>query len=125
MRNQGGTVIVTPLEESLRPGELWQPLIGVDAHGVVTHRLPADARESVLNASASILSKAIPPGAPRNEATGLVVGYVQSGKTLSFTTVLALARDNGFQLVIVVAGPRLPCSTSPRNGSGAISRLTT
>ena len=32
------------------------------------------------------------------------MGYVQSGKTLSFTTVMALARDNGFQLVIVVAG---------------------
>lgn len=108
MSNHGGTVIVTPLEESPRPGELWQPVIGVEAHGVVGHRLPTDARKSVLNASASILSKAIPPGAPRNEATGLVVGYVQSGKTLSFTTVLALARDNGFQLVIVVAGTSAP-----------------
>ena len=108
MSNHGGAVIVTPLEESLRPGELWHPVIGVEAHGVVGYRLPADARESVLNASASILSKAIPPGAPRNEATGLVVGYVQSGKTLSFTTVLALARDNGFQMVIVVAGTSAP-----------------
>jgi hypothetical protein len=32
------------------------------------------------------------------------VGYVQSGKTLSFTTVASLARDNGFGLVIVLAG---------------------
>jgi hypothetical protein len=31
-------------------------------------------------------------------------GYVQSGKTLSFTTVIGLARDNGFPLVILVAG---------------------
>jgi hypothetical protein len=36
--------------------------------------------------------------------TGLVVGYVQSGKTLSFTAVTALARDNRFQLVIIIAG---------------------
>jgi hypothetical protein len=36
--------------------------------------------------------------------TGLVIGYVQSGKTLSFTAVMALARDNGFQLIIVIAG---------------------
>src|SRR5690242_13944104 len=31
---------------------------------------------------------------------GLATGYVQSGKTLSFTTVCALARDNGIPLVI-------------------------
>ncbi len=36
--------------------------------------------------------------------TGLVVGYVQSGKTLSMTTVSALARDNGCRLVILLAG---------------------
>ncbi|MFG0219235.1 hypothetical protein ACFZDQ_10180, partial [Streptococcus suis] len=29
---------------------------------------------------------------------------VQSGKTLSFTTVIGLARDNGFPLVILIAG---------------------
>ena len=33
-----------------------------------------------------------------------MVGYVQSGKTMSFTTVIGLARDNGFPLVILVAG---------------------
>lgn len=36
--------------------------------------------------------------------TGLVVGYVQSGKTLSMTTVSALARDNGCRIVILLAG---------------------
>jgi hypothetical protein len=36
--------------------------------------------------------------------TGLVVGYVQSGKTLSMTAVSALARDNGCRLVILLAG---------------------
>ena len=40
----------------------------------------------------------------KGSATGLVVGYVQSGKTMSFTTVIALARDNGFPLVILIAG---------------------
>jgi hypothetical protein len=33
-----------------------------------------------------------------------VVGHVQSGKTLSFTTVASLARDNGLQLIVVIAG---------------------
>jgi hypothetical protein len=58
----------------------------------------------MLESAASILAKGVPPTRAAGSETGLVVGYVQSGKTLSFTTVMALARDNGFRLVIVVAG---------------------
>jgi hypothetical protein len=36
--------------------------------------------------------------------TGLILGYVQSGKTLSFTALMALARDNNFGIVILLAG---------------------
>ena len=36
--------------------------------------------------------------------TGLVVGKVQSGKTLSFEAVTGLARDNGVHLIIILAG---------------------
>lgn len=36
--------------------------------------------------------------------TGLVLGRVQSGKTSSFTAVSALAHDNGFKMIIVIAG---------------------
>ncbi|MEU7865317.1 Z1 domain-containing protein [Dactylosporangium sp. NPDC049140] len=35
---------------------------------------------------------------------GLVVGYVQSGKTTNFTSVLAKAADRGYKLFIVLAG---------------------
>jgi hypothetical protein len=35
---------------------------------------------------------------------GLVVGYVQSGKTANFTSVIAKAVDAGYRLVIVLAG---------------------
>lgn len=38
------------------------------------------------------------------ETTHLVVGYVQSGKTMSFTGVLAMARDNGYRFAIVLTG---------------------
>ena len=37
-------------------------------------------------------------------ARGLVVGYVQSGKTANFTGVIAKAIDAGYRLVIVLAG---------------------
>lgn len=36
----------------------------------------------------------------------LVVGQVQSGKTMSFTGLIASARDNGFPLVVLVAGTK-------------------
>lgn len=38
------------------------------------------------------------------EVTHLVVGYVQSGKTMSFTGVLAMARDNGYRVAIILTG---------------------
>ena len=45
---------------------------------------------------------------PSSEAAyqtkGLVVGYVQSGKTANFTGVIAKAADAGYKLIIVLAG---------------------
>nr|BFE83840.1 hypothetical protein GCM10020093_064410 [Planobispora longispora] len=38
------------------------------------------------------------------QAKGLVVGYVQSGKTANFTGVLAKAIDSGYRLIIVLTG---------------------
>jgi hypothetical protein len=100
-----------PTIAQTRPGAKWQPLIGSEARGLIARKLPNEtpqAQEAMLESAASILSKGIPPTAALGSETGLVVGYVQSGKTLSFTTVIALARDNGFQLVVVVAGTSAP-----------------
>lgn len=40
----------------------------------------------------------------RRQAKGLVVGYVQSGKTANFTGVTAKAIDAGYRLVIILSG---------------------
>ncbi|WP_406326067.1 Z1 domain-containing protein [Streptomyces sp. NBC_01617] len=40
----------------------------------------------------------------RRQARGLVVGYVQSGKTANFTGVTAKAIDSGYRLVIILGG---------------------
>ena len=40
------------------------------------------------------------------ETTHLVVGYVQSGKTMSFTALTALALDNGYRMIIYLAGTK-------------------
>lgn len=61
---------------------------------------------SVLQEAQRILGRCLPPTEPAGRETGLVVGYVQSGKTMSFETVISLARDNNYGLVIVLAGTK-------------------
>ncbi len=65
-----------------------------------------EGTDSVLQEAQRILGRCLPPFEPSGRETGLVVGYVQSGKTMSFETVIALARDNGYGLVIVLAGTK-------------------
>ena len=55
--------------------------------------------------TADILNHCNPHDANNNrEATHLVVGYVQSGKTMSFTGVLAMAHDNRYRVAIILTG---------------------
>ena len=63
-----------------------------------------EAMDRIVAEAAQILGRCVPPKDSAGCDAGLVVGYVQSGKTLSFTTVAALARDNGFGAVILLAG---------------------
>lgn len=86
----------------------WVPVQGQEATGVVRRSNVDEASQDRLIADAAeILGRGVNPKNPNGSATGLVVGYVQSGKTMSFTTVIGLARDNGFPLVIVIAGTKV------------------
>ena len=93
----------------------WQPVQGPESHDLAEHafrKLTGDERQiaqrSLIDASARILSRCTDPDCAKRHDTGLVIGYVQSGKTLSFTTVAALARDNRFHMVIVMTGISIP-----------------
>jgi hypothetical protein len=66
------------------------------------------SRDRICHEAQAVLGKCVPPSDANGNETGLIVGYVQSGKTMSFTTVAALARDNGYPLVIVIAGTSIP-----------------
>ena len=96
------TTVITPIaEQLLKPGVKWQPVQREQATGVAERGLSdAKARQTLIESAAEILGSGINPSERKGMATGLVVGYVQSGKTLSFTTVIGLARDNGFPLII-------------------------
>lgn len=88
------------------PGWLWAPTIGAETSRLLNAaKLDDESLAGVESQSVGILASCLPPGAA-GERTGLVVGYVQSGKTLSFTTVTALARDNGYPLVVLLAGTK-------------------
>lgn len=75
----------------------WIPVRKAEATGVATRsKLDQSAQDRLIEDAAEILGLGVDPASCQGSATGLVVGYVQSGKTLSFTTVIGLARDNGF-----------------------------
>lgn len=90
---------------STSPKMKWMPVVKQETLDLLDHlKLNEKSREAVLSQAVSVLGRCVPPQLETGSDTGLVVGYVQSGKTLSFTTVAALARDNGYQLIIVIAG---------------------
>jgi hypothetical protein len=75
-------------EAYLRSQPKWKP-----------HQIASVAEESLR-----IISKTTPLDRPEFQCRGLVVGYVQSGKTANFTAVAARAADVGYRLIIVLSG---------------------
>jgi Z1 domain len=86
----------------------WRPQQGAVTSALVERiDLPPTARTAVVGSAARTLARCGNPDAHDAHAQAhLVVGEVQSGKTLAFTTVMALARDNGYRLVVVIAGTK-------------------
>jgi len=66
-------------------------------------KLDEEGKINVLSESKDILSHCIYPGLQDN-ITNIAVGYIQSGKTLSYTTLTALAADNGYRIIIYLTG---------------------
>ena len=103
------SAVIIPLRANRAPGQRWQPFIGEEAMRLMAYKgLPGPAAADIQQAAARILGFGQDPSGDDGQRTGLVVGYVQSGKTLSFTTVIALARDNNIPIVVVVAGTSVP-----------------
>ena len=87
----------------------WKPTISVETESLMDSlNISNESKKVLTNEAVRILSKCIPPTKSPAKDTGLVIGYVQSGKTMSFTTVAALARDNSYPMIIVIAGTSIP-----------------
>lgn len=63
-----------------------------------------DAVEDVDKASSQVVASLRPSGSDAFDTRGLVLGYVQSGKTTNFLSVMAKAADVGYRFFIVLTG---------------------
>ena len=90
-------------------GALWTPTTGPTLKRMLAAtELVGEGIDQVESEALRVLSRCRPPH--WQSAGGdaeLVVGAVQSGKTLSFTALIAAARDNRFPLIVVLAGTKV------------------
>jgi hypothetical protein len=89
----------------------WNPFVGDETNELLRSKGFTNPNSSlnetgtrVLDETYRIMQVCGDPNSPANHDTGIVIGYVQSGKTLSFTTLTALARDNNYRIVIIIGG---------------------
>lgn len=102
--SSGAEITVRPVSEPKAAMDHWSPEIGEVGTAFADDIVPSQSRNAVRSSAISILSKGISPSKNIGRETGLVVGYIQSGKTMSFEMLAALACDNGFQVIIILAG---------------------
>jgi hypothetical protein len=67
-------------------------------------KMSAESVGVIDQATTRIVSQLGSPGSSRFRKQGLVVGRVQSGKTMNFMGLLAKAGDAGYRIIIVLAG---------------------
>jgi hypothetical protein len=71
---------------------------------LAVRQLATPALRSLDEATDRILGQLATPETEQFDVRGLVLGYVQSGKTANFTALVAKAADVGYRLVIVLSG---------------------
>ena len=68
----------------------WEVSIGSQALNLLERKgITGKEKDNVLSEAIDVLGNCGDPRKEENKTTGLAIGYVQSGKTLSFTTVSA------------------------------------
>ncbi len=92
------------LNGDVQQGACFNAFVQQQKNKGITDKSIVNLREETMD----ILAHCNPHDAVWNdETTHLVVGYVQSGKTMSFTGLTALAHDNGYRIVVYFAGTKL------------------
>ncbi|MGO4590337.1 Z1 domain-containing protein [Paenarthrobacter sp. 2TAF44] len=86
------------------PGPRREDVIWPTLKARLLQELPETAVAGVDAASSKVIGLGSPPGKEVIRTRGLVLGYVQSGKTTNFMSVVAKAADVGYRLIIVLTG---------------------
>ncbi|MBX9888423.1 MAG: Z1 domain-containing protein [Flavobacteriaceae bacterium] len=98
---------ILPSENS---NNAFKPEMGIKMNDLISRFqefLDQDEIANLINETNHILSHCTNPKLlEEQDVTHLTVGYVQSGKTMSFTSLTALAADNGYRIVIYLAGTK-------------------
>ena len=97
-----GIIRISPRET----GSGWNPIQGSALTGLVEDNksLSSEEKDRLVEETMAIMRRCANPTEPSDHNTGLIIGYVQSGKTLSFTSLSALAHDNRYQIIIILGG---------------------
>ena len=110
MVETGKTMGTNPIGSSL---QVWEPKIDgpeinrLRGKYLESDRLNEEGWHGVVETAAVILGKCPDPNENHaRRVTGLALGKVQSGKTLSYTALIALAIDNGYRITVVLAGTK-------------------
>jgi Rad3-related DNA helicase len=92
----------------------WPPTIdGEEIRSLKARKPPEiddDQWDIIRDTAAKVLCQCPNPNAhvAVERITGLALGKVQSGKTLSYTALIALGVDNGYRITVVLAGTKTP-----------------
>ena len=82
------------------------PIIGKRTLKLVESlNITQEGKETIISEASEIFSRCKYPG-DTGSRTNIAVGYVQSGKTMSFTVLSALAADNGVKIIIYLTGTK-------------------
>lgn len=69
--------------------------------------IPSDAVDRIFQNAVNILSNCPNPNSETpNSKTGIIIGKVQSGKTSNFISLMALAFDNNYDIIVVLGGTK-------------------
>ncbi len=103
------TIGIDPLPAAVA---LWGPSIDGEEirrlRSRYQERVSEEDWDDVVETAAFILGRCPAPTDNDRRVTGLALGKVQSGKTLSYTCLVALGIDNGYRVTVVLAGTKNP-----------------
>jgi len=103
-RPWGGIIGQGPRDHSWYAGESVHDRFWPRVKGRLSESLGEDIASDLGSVTDKIVSVLRSPGTTSFSTRGLVLGYVQSGKTTSFISLIAKAADSGYRCFIVLSG---------------------